>query len=172
MEDLYGDKLEENYELLAYHYGRSPRDEKAVDYMILAGDKSAKVYSTEDAIGYYEEGLRRLGKMPDTRANKEQRVDIFIKQAKVMRLMGRFKEHIKTLENNLPIVEELGDKEPAQQSSDAGRVGGIGKLTPHKFPEAVQQSHLLKGRHDLRRLAKVKSVFPSLAEIVTVAQGA
>ncbi|MBI2486350.1 MAG: AAA family ATPase [Deltaproteobacteria bacterium] len=49
LEDLYGDKLEENYELLAYHYRRSTRDEKAVDYLTLAGDKSAKIYSTEDA---------------------------------------------------------------------------------------------------------------------------
>lgn len=110
IEDLYGDKLEENYELLAYHYGKSTKDDKAVDYLILAGDKSAKIYSTEEATGYYEEALRRLDSLPDARANKEQRVDIFIKQARVMRLMGRFKEHIKTLEKNLPIVEELGDK--------------------------------------------------------------
>jgi class 3 adenylate cyclase/tetratricopeptide (TPR) repeat protein len=110
VEDLYGDKLEENYELLAYHYGRSPRDEKAVNYMIRAGDKSAKIYSTEDAIGYYEDALKRLDNIPDNRTNKEKKVDIFIKQAKVIRLMGRFKEHIKTLEKNLPIVEELGDK--------------------------------------------------------------
>ncbi|MFQ5788755.1 MAG: tetratricopeptide repeat protein, partial [Thermodesulfobacteriota bacterium] len=111
IEDLYGDKLEENYELLAYHYGRSERDEKAVDYLTLAGDKSSKIYSTEDAIGNYEEALKRLDKMPDTKTNKEKRVDLFIKQARVMRLMGRFKEHIKTLEENLPIVEELGDKD-------------------------------------------------------------
>jgi class 3 adenylate cyclase/tetratricopeptide (TPR) repeat protein len=110
MEDLYGDKLEENYELLAYHYGRSPRDEKAVDYLVLAGDKSAKIYSPEDAIAYYEEALKKLDNLPDTRSNKEKRVDIFIKQARVMRLMGRFKEYIKTLEKHLPIVEELGDK--------------------------------------------------------------
>ncbi|MDA2919696.1 tetratricopeptide repeat protein [Desulfobacterota bacterium AH_259_B03_O07] len=111
VEDLYGDKLEENYELLAYHYGRSNRDAKAVAYLTLAGDKSAKIYSTEDAISYYDEALSKLDNTPDTRTNKEKRVDIFIKQAKVMRLMGRFKEHIKTLEKNLPMVEELGDKD-------------------------------------------------------------
>jgi class 3 adenylate cyclase/tetratricopeptide (TPR) repeat protein len=111
IEDLYWDKLEENYELLAYHYGRSPRHEKAVDYLVLAGDKSANIYSPEDAIAYYEEALKKLDNLPDTRSNKEKRVDIFIKQARVMRLMGRFKEHIKTLETNLPIVEELGDND-------------------------------------------------------------
>jgi len=111
IEDLYGDKLEENYELLAYHYGRSTRDEKAIDYLTLAGDKSVKIYSTEDAIGYYEEALKKLDKVPDTKTNKGKRVDLFIKQARVMRLMGRLKEHIKTLENNLPVAEELGDKD-------------------------------------------------------------
>lgn len=110
IEDLYGDKLEENYELLAYHYGKSPRGEKAVEYIILAGDKSAKIYSPEDAIGYYEEALKRLDKMPDTRPNKLKRIDLFIRRARVMRLLGRFKEHIKTLEKNLTIVEDIGDK--------------------------------------------------------------
>jgi tetratricopeptide (TPR) repeat protein len=110
IEDLYGDKLEENYELLAYHYGKSPRDEKAVDFMILAGDKSEKIYSPEDALAYYEEALTKLDKLPDVRSNKVQMVDLFIKRARVMRLLGRFKEHIKTLEKNLSIVEDIGDK--------------------------------------------------------------
>jgi tetratricopeptide (TPR) repeat protein len=77
----------------------------------LAGDKSSKIYSTEDTISYYEEALKRLHKMPDTKTNKGKRVDLFIRQARVMRLMGRFKEHIKTLEKNLPIVKKLRDKD-------------------------------------------------------------
>src|SRR5262249_7786341 len=36
LEDLYADRLEEVFELLAHHFERSAEDEKAVDYAILA----------------------------------------------------------------------------------------------------------------------------------------
>jgi tetratricopeptide (TPR) repeat protein len=40
IEELYADRLEEHYELLAHHYERSGNAEKAVHYLILAGEKS------------------------------------------------------------------------------------------------------------------------------------
>ncbi|NIQ90665.1 MAG: hypothetical protein GWN33_10145, partial [Gammaproteobacteria bacterium] len=36
IEALYPDRLEEHYELLAYHYGRSANTDKAVQYLDLA----------------------------------------------------------------------------------------------------------------------------------------
>ena len=40
IEELYADRLEEHYELVAHHYERSGNAEKAVHYLILAGEKS------------------------------------------------------------------------------------------------------------------------------------
>jgi class 3 adenylate cyclase/tetratricopeptide (TPR) repeat protein len=40
IEELYTDRLEEHYEMLAHHYERSGNGEKAVEYLILAGEKS------------------------------------------------------------------------------------------------------------------------------------
>jgi len=40
IEELYADRLEEHYELLAHHYERSGNAEKAVHYLILSGEKS------------------------------------------------------------------------------------------------------------------------------------
>jgi class 3 adenylate cyclase/tetratricopeptide (TPR) repeat protein len=40
IEELYTDRLEEHYEMLAHHYERSGNSEKAVEYLILAGEKS------------------------------------------------------------------------------------------------------------------------------------
>jgi class 3 adenylate cyclase/tetratricopeptide (TPR) repeat protein len=40
IEDLYGERLEEHYEMLAHHYERSGNPEKAVQFLILAAEKS------------------------------------------------------------------------------------------------------------------------------------
>ncbi|MGD8983090.1 MAG: hypothetical protein PVI53_03650, partial [Desulfobacteraceae bacterium] len=40
IEELYTDRLEEHYEMLAHHYERSGNAAKAVEYLILAGEKS------------------------------------------------------------------------------------------------------------------------------------
>ena len=42
LETLYPKRLEEYYEMLAYHYVRSGNKDKAVEYLDLANQKAAK----------------------------------------------------------------------------------------------------------------------------------
>ncbi|MCX5748626.1 MAG: AAA family ATPase [Candidatus Saganbacteria bacterium] len=60
MELLYGDSLSEYYEQLAYHYDRSSNAEKAVEYLLKAGEKSREAYLNDDAIRYFQCALERL----------------------------------------------------------------------------------------------------------------
>jgi predicted ATPase len=54
LESLYTDRLEEYYELLAYHYGRSASTDKAVQYLDLANQKSIKLNAMEEAKTYFD----------------------------------------------------------------------------------------------------------------------
>jgi predicted ATPase len=49
IEALYADRLEEHYELLAYHYSRSTNAEKALDYIELANGKAIKANAMVEA---------------------------------------------------------------------------------------------------------------------------
>ena len=40
IEQIYGDRLEEHYEILAHHYGRGGSPGKAIEYLVLAAEKS------------------------------------------------------------------------------------------------------------------------------------
>jgi tetratricopeptide (TPR) repeat protein len=60
IEHLYRGELEGQYELLAYHYERSEADERAVEYLLKAGEKARRAYLTEAAISYYQRALERL----------------------------------------------------------------------------------------------------------------
>jgi class 3 adenylate cyclase/tetratricopeptide (TPR) repeat protein len=67
IEGLYRDSVAEYYEHLAYHYQRSGIVEKAVDYLIKAGDKAHQNYANEEALDYYQQALAQL---PTAAANQ------------------------------------------------------------------------------------------------------
>jgi adenylate cyclase len=60
IEALYRDGLLDHLEELAYHYERSAAGEKAVEYLLKAGEKARRAYLNEDAIGYFQRALDRL----------------------------------------------------------------------------------------------------------------
>lgn len=55
LEKLFAERIESQVEVLAGHYLRSDYLEKALHYLILAGQKSARGYANLQAKGYFEE---------------------------------------------------------------------------------------------------------------------
>ncbi|MBI2761998.1 MAG: AAA family ATPase [Chloroflexi bacterium] len=53
IEELYADRLPEQYETLAHHYERAEVWDKALEYLELAGDKAAAIYANRDALAYH-----------------------------------------------------------------------------------------------------------------------
>jgi tetratricopeptide (TPR) repeat protein/regulation of enolase protein 1 (concanavalin A-like superfamily) len=60
IERLYGERLEEYYEELAHHYSKSADAEKAVEYLLKAGDKAKRSYANESAITHFNKALELL----------------------------------------------------------------------------------------------------------------
>jgi len=60
VEELYANQLEEHYELLAYHYEQSENELKAVDYLILAGEKSNTQGAAQAAHEFFDKALEMV----------------------------------------------------------------------------------------------------------------
>jgi tetratricopeptide (TPR) repeat protein len=58
IEELYADRLPERYELLAYHYGRSGEAEKAIEYLMLAAEKSNQNKAAQVAYEFFRQALK------------------------------------------------------------------------------------------------------------------
>ncbi len=54
-----GDEIE-NAERLAYHFGKADKEDKALPYLVMAGEQARARSANEDAIGYLEEAARQL----------------------------------------------------------------------------------------------------------------
>ncbi len=54
IEDLYGDRLAEQYEVLAHHFEKAEAWDKALKYLMRAADKAARAFATRDALALYD----------------------------------------------------------------------------------------------------------------------
>ncbi len=54
IEDLYGDRLPEHYEVLAHHFEKAEAWDKALEYLMRASDKAARAFATRDAVALYD----------------------------------------------------------------------------------------------------------------------
>jgi tetratricopeptide (TPR) repeat protein len=80
LEELYHGQAEGIAAQLARHYTEAGDDEKAVEYLLQAGDAAARLFAHVEARLHYARALEALARLPDTVANRRRRADILIKQ--------------------------------------------------------------------------------------------
>jgi tetratricopeptide (TPR) repeat protein len=81
IESLYADKLEEFYEILAYHFIKSNNHEKGVEYSKLSAKKAQKSGAIKDAIEYTEWIASCYENLPKTNMTQKQLIDVRTKLA-------------------------------------------------------------------------------------------
>lgn len=59
IEELYPDRTDEFTDALAFHYDRSDNDERALLWLVRAGDRAKSLFANEEALKLYTAALRR-----------------------------------------------------------------------------------------------------------------
>ena len=111
METQHPDRLEEHYELLAYHYGRSAKADKAVKYLDLANQKAAKLYAMEEAKTYFDEVMALLDALPETEENRQRRISLLVNQGMVFFLLSKSPEYYDLLTSFEATAKGIGNPE-------------------------------------------------------------
>jgi len=109
LEEIYQGRTDEVVELLAYHFGASADDEKAVDYALLAAEKAQRRWASAEALKFFDLAIKRLAAMPETAENHQRRIDAVLKQAEICFALGRLRAHADALESIRELVEAEGD---------------------------------------------------------------
>ncbi len=76
LEVLAGDRVAEHVERLASHALRGEVWAKALAYCRQAGEKAMAQSAYREAVGYFEQALSALPHLPETRATREQAIDL------------------------------------------------------------------------------------------------
>ena len=111
IEKLYTNRIEEYYELLAYHYARSDNREKAVEYLDWANQKAAKLNAMKEAKAYFEQVMKLLDSLPETKLNLEKRISLLVNQWLVFTLLYQLPEYYDLLSRYEQTAIDLGNQE-------------------------------------------------------------
>jgi tetratricopeptide (TPR) repeat protein len=115
IEEIYNERLEEFYEMMAYHYSRSENLEKAYQYLKLSGNKATKNYSNSEAFRFYKKAINLLTKMPETEENKREQIKVRLLVAVPMFLLGFPEDSLEILQKGERLSKALGDEKGLAQ---------------------------------------------------------
>src|SRR5262249_29218861 len=110
IEDLYADRLAEHAPILAYHYARSGRPDKAVEYALMAGDQAARLYASAEATTYYEQALTLARALPPAPQAQSTEIDATLKLAAVGMTRQDIERDQQNVQRALALAEQLHDE--------------------------------------------------------------
>jgi class 3 adenylate cyclase len=110
IEALYPARIEEFYEMLAYHYSRSDNFEKACHYLELSGDKVIRNHSASEAFSYYKDAMEALKKFPASEDSTQKLLAIVHKILVPMIVLGFPEDSLSILQAGERIATAVDDK--------------------------------------------------------------
>ncbi|HWP91309.1 MAG TPA: tetratricopeptide repeat protein [Thermodesulfobacteriota bacterium] len=110
IEELYLDRIEELYEILAHHFSRTDNREKAFHYLNMAGRKAKEVYANNEAISFYGEALKRLSGMPENGLNRQRKIDVLLDMENIYDATEKREEQKKILDELVELSMSLNDE--------------------------------------------------------------
>jgi class 3 adenylate cyclase/tetratricopeptide (TPR) repeat protein len=109
IEELYADRLAEQYETLAHHYFEGHDWEKALGYLEKAGDKAAAAYANREALRFYARALEVCATLDDDKAVATA-AGIAAKRGFVDYAIGDVAEAIADFDGMAAFARTLGDR--------------------------------------------------------------
>jgi tetratricopeptide (TPR) repeat protein len=137
IEDLYAERLPESYEMLAYHYEHGEVWEKALEYLVKAGQKAQQAYANQEAREHYSRALdmcERLGEAVEP----VTRMTIYAGKGAVHFLLSEFRASVEAHQGLLEVARQLGDR---NKEAEALYQIGFGFFYAHEFEQALGFSH-------------------------------
>jgi len=110
IEELYGDRLEEQAGIIAYHYARSDKPDKGIEFAVLAGDRAVRLYANAEARMYYQQALDLTRDLAVSSESQRAHIDAILKLCTVAFTREHFQQDLTNLEHALTLATALGDE--------------------------------------------------------------
>ena len=110
IEELYRERLEEFYEVLAYHYSQSNTLEKALEYLRLSTGKALRNNSMWEALRFCKESLLVLKQTPETEKTRKERLAVILQMSTILRQLSYPEDPSEILAEGEKLSKELSYK--------------------------------------------------------------
>ena len=109
IEKVYPERLEEFYEMLAYHYYAGQDWTKALNYLARAGDKAAAAFANQEALDYYARALEVCDKLGASALAKS--AEVAQKRGLINQTIGEFRNAIDDFNRMRAAACSLADRQ-------------------------------------------------------------
>lgn len=106
IERLYGDKLEERYVDLAFHYEQADVPNKTCMYLQKAAEYARRNFQNQQALEFYE---KLLHKLRNAKYDQVQQIQTLLSKGRVLELIGEWDECEAVYREALDLAKELRD---------------------------------------------------------------
>jgi class 3 adenylate cyclase/tetratricopeptide (TPR) repeat protein len=110
LEFLYADRLDEFYEILAYHFSSGEHFAKAYQYLKLSGKKAESNFSHLEAFHFFEKALRTSDKLAKQDGADSEKLEIYNLMRRPIAMLGYPKDSLRILTEGVEIAKALGDQ--------------------------------------------------------------
>lgn len=108
LENVYADRLEEIYDLLAYHYAKTDDANRAIQYLIMVAERAARSHAHAEALAALQEALRHSEQLPASQRDSGI-VNVVIRLSNSLLPLGRLQESCDLLCQQQARVSRLGE---------------------------------------------------------------
>jgi tetratricopeptide (TPR) repeat protein len=115
IEELYADRLAEQYETLAYHYERAELWDKALDCLIASGDKALAAFAPLEAVAFYDRALGVL-RMSGRTLDSDRVITFYFSRGQAQFLAG---DRSGSAESYLAMLQAAGEAADRVQEGQA-----------------------------------------------------
>ena len=109
IERLYGQRIEESYEVLAYHHDRSEDAQKAYEYLRLSGEKAIRTHFLWEAYDYFKKALGALDRLPHADNPRQQELEVLHLMVIPIIGLGLPEDSLAYLEKGVSVSTALDD---------------------------------------------------------------
>ena len=109
IEEIYAVRLEEFYEMLAYHYSKSDNLEKAFHYLRLSSIKVGARNAIVESVRLGKEAISVLNQLPQTDENKRRGIEIRLLLSGSALGSGLMTDALQMMEEGAKLAEDVGD---------------------------------------------------------------
>jgi tetratricopeptide (TPR) repeat protein len=136
-EERYTERLQESYERLADHYERGEVWEKALEYLVKAGQKAQQAYANQEAREPYTRALEVCARRGEA-VEPATRMTSSAGTGAVHFLQSEFRAAIEAHQCLLETARQCGDR---HKEAEALYQIGLGFFWAHEFEQALEFSH-------------------------------
>ncbi|HXV79266.1 MAG TPA: AAA family ATPase, partial [Candidatus Binatia bacterium] len=136
IEELYAERLAEQYEMLAYHFSRAEEWANALEYLLKAADKAAKAFATREAVNLYDQALEAVAHLGEA-VDLKTLMSIHQAKSTLYFILSDFERSRVESESMLVLARRAGDR-----VGEGAALAGMGQasLWSQDFDRALDYS--------------------------------